>query len=130
MTKIEILVLVGATSLLAAAALRRYFASQELPSRFDATDVDMSRGTAFLVEFTTPYCYECKEALPLLKAASRVFDTPLAVIDAKKRPDLAAKYSIRSVPTILLVDPKGAVKRGWLSSPPESELIQALQVAP
>lgn len=130
MNKLEILISVMILSLLAANWLRRYFDSQHLPSRFDATDVDMSRGTALLVEFTTPYCYECKEALPLLKAASRVFDTPLAVIDAKKRPDLASKYSIRSVPTILVVDTKGAVMRGWLSSPPESELIQALQVAP
>lgn len=130
MNKLEILLLVMTLSLLAAAGLRRYFESQHLPRRFDATDVDMSSGTALLVEFTTPYCYECKEALPLLTAASRVFDTPLAVIDAKKRPDLASKYSIRSVPTILVVDRKGAVKHGWLSSPSESELIQALQVAP
>ena len=130
MNKLEILLAVMTLSLLAAGGLRRYFDSQHLPSRFDAADVDMSRGTAMLVEFTTPYCYECKEALPLLKAASRVFDTPLAVIDAKKRPDLASKYSIRSVPTILVVDRKGAVKSGWLGSPPESELIKALQVAP
>lgn len=129
MNKLDILLLVGGFSLLAAAVVRGYFGSQRLPSRFDSTDVEISEGTALLVEFTSPYCYECKEVLPLLKAASRVFDTPLAVIDAKKRPDLASKYSIRSVPTILVVDTKGAVRHGWLSSPAESELIRALEAS-
>jgi thiol-disulfide isomerase/thioredoxin len=109
--------------------LRRYFSSGELPSRFDRRDVAVNRPGAMLVEFTSPYCYECQLALPLLEAASERHDMPLAVIDARERPDLAAKYSIRSTPTILVVDEKGRVTQGWQTSPTEQDLETALMGA-
>lgn len=116
-------------SLVGAASLRLYFTRSTVPVTFDRTDAGVSTNGAFLVEFTSPYCYECKEALPLMKAASHVYGAPLAVIDAKDRPDLADKYEIRTTPTILVVDRSGRVTRGWLTSPPENELIEAIQLA-
>jgi thioredoxin-like negative regulator of GroEL len=113
------------------AVLRRYFSSAKIPSRFDLSDIH-SNGTrppAALVEFVSPYCFECREALPLLKAAARVYEAPLAVIDAKQQPELASKYSIRHTPTILVVDSRGAVRGGWLGVPPEHELEAALATA-
>ncbi len=129
MSRLQVLFLVGLASLLVASGLRHYFNSAKVPRRFDPEDVSMLPGKPVLVEFSTPYCYECKEVLPLLEKASRIFGTPLAVIDAKSRPDLASKYSIRSVPTILVVDAKGQVQRGWLSSPSQAELMSALRSA-
>jgi thiol-disulfide isomerase/thioredoxin len=87
------------------------------------------RPHAALVEFVSPYCFECREALPLLKAAAKVYEAPLAVIDAKERPELANKYSIRHTPTILVVDSRGSVRGGWLGVPPEHELEAALATA-
>lgn len=104
---------------------RQYFGNGNIPSRFDLKDAT-GRGPAALIEFTSPYCYECREALPLLKAASKVFEVPLTVIDAKDRPELASKYAIRHTPTILVVDSKGTVRGGWLGVPPEDELEDAL----
>ena len=110
----------------ATVGLRRYFSNGELPTRFDRRDVDINRPGTMLVEFTSPYCHECQIALPLLEAASERHEAPLAVIDAKKRPDLTTKYSIRTTPTILVVDQKGKVTHGWKTSPTEQELMAAL----
>lgn len=124
---VRLLILAGVGVVVAGAILsiRRYFGSTNLPSNFDLRDAS-GKGPAALIEFTSPYCYECREALPLLKAASAVFDVPLTVIDAKDRPELASKYAIRHTPTILVVDSRGTVRGGWLGVPPEDELENAL----
>jgi thiol-disulfide isomerase/thioredoxin len=109
--------------------LRRYIARAPIPSRFDRGDVDVSGSGAMLVEFSSPYCHECQVAYPLLQEASEAHDAALAVIDAKLRPDLASKYSIRTTPTILVVDRRGKVTTGWFSSPSQDELTSALRLA-
>lgn len=106
--------------------LRAYFGAKSFPNRFDRSDVGSNGSAALIVEFTSPYCYECKEALPLLEAASRVHRSDLAVVDARERPDLANKYRVRATPTILVVDKRGRVTSSWNVTPPESELQLAL----
>lgn len=124
-----VLLTVGGAATLTSFALRRYFHSAELPQKFDCKDVQLSHRGPMLVEFTSPFCYECQVAYPLLQAASQTHDAPLVVINAKDRPDLAAKYSIRTTPTILVVDRKGKVTSGWLEvSPSEQDLSDALEL--
>lgn len=128
--RLLILVSVGGAATLTSLALRRYFANAQLPTRFDRKDVDLQHRGPLLVEFTSPFCHECQVALPVLQAASRTHDAPLAVIDAKDRPDLTAKYDVRTTPTILVVDAKGRVTTGWMDvSPSEDDVVQALQLA-
>lgn len=125
--RLFILLSVGGAATFTSFALRRYFRSAELPAKFDRKDVDLAHNGPMLVEFTSPYCYECQVAFPLLQAASQAHDAPLAVIDAKDRPDLTAKYAIRTTPTILVVDGRGKVTTGWLDvSPSAEDLTEAL----
>lgn len=125
--RLFILLSVGGAATFTSFALRRYFRSAELPAKFDRKDVDLAHNGPMLVEFTSPYCYECQVAFPLLQAASQAHDAPLAVIDAKDRPDLTAKYAIRTTPTILVVDGRGKVTTGWLNTSPSAEdLTEAL----
>ncbi len=127
--RLLILLGVGGAATFTSFALKRYFNNAELPTRFDRADVELSHQGPMLVEFTSPYCYECQQAYPLLQAASAKHSAPLAVIDAKDRPDLTAKYSIRTTPTILVVDGKGKVITGWLDmSPSPDQLTEALAV--
>lgn len=112
------------------AALRRYFANGQIPRRFDHMDVNISDPGTLVVEFTSPYCHECQVAYPMLHATSVEQNAALAVIDAKTRPDLASKYSIRTTPTILVVDSKGKVTNGWKDfSPSREDLVLALVAA-
>lgn len=118
-----------ALAAVAARVLKNYFNSPELPTRFDRRDASAGKRRALLVQFTTPWCIECKKVLPVLQEASRANGAELAVIDAKQSPAIVAKYRIRSTPTILVVDRKGVVTSAWNSSPSENELTEALQLA-
>lgn len=125
------LVLMAVLSLagLGSISLRRYVSEAPMPTRFDRKDVDMAHRGTMLVEFTSPYCHECQVAYPLLQAASETHQAPLAVIDAKDRPDLTTKYAIRVTPTILVVDRRGKVTDGWFVSPSVEDLSSALRLA-
>lgn len=128
--RLFILLSVGGAATFTSFALRRYFQSAELPAKFDRRDVDLLHKGPMLVEFTSPYCYECQVAYPLLQAASAAHDAPLVVIDAKDRPDLTAKYAIRTTPTILVVDRRGKVTTGWMdTSPSADDITEALALA-
>lgn len=58
------------------------------------------------VEFTHPLCAECREWEQRLRAAG---DRPLFTVDVRQRPELARKYGIAVVPTVVAVDASGTV---------------------
>jgi hypothetical protein len=57
------------------------------------------------VEFTHPLCYECREWQRRLEADP----DPLVTVDVRERPDLARKYGVAVVPTVLAVSADGTV---------------------
>ena len=57
------------------------------------------------VEFSHPLCAECREWEQHLSGEPE----PLVKLDVRERPDLARKYGIAVVPTVLAVGPDGAV---------------------
>lgn len=57
------------------------------------------------VEFTHPLCGECREWERRLAAEA----VPLVRLDVRERPDLAHKYGVAVVPTVLAVGSDGAV---------------------
>ena len=129
-----VLGVLGLVVWIAARSLRSYFDHAKVPNRFDPNDVGVDAcRKPLLVEFTSPFCYDCKLALPILEQLAITHSASLAVIDAKERPDLAAKYGIRLTPTILVVDGRGGIRGGWLGNPPqhevESVLLEALASA-
>ena len=58
------------------------------------------------VEFTHPLCAECREWERRLRDAG---DRPLVTVDVRDRPELARKYGIAIVPTVVAIDATGAV---------------------
>lgn len=123
--RLVILAAVGLAAWAGAWALRRYSANASPAQRFDPADAG-SAAAPLLVTFTGPYCLECQEIRPRLVAASNAHSVPLAVIDIKHSPELAAKYDVRLTPTTLVVGPKGHVSAGWLGTPPDGALEAAL----
>jgi thiol-disulfide isomerase/thioredoxin len=108
--------------------LRRYAGNARTPERFDAADAAGGpvEPSAMLVTFSGPYCLECEEVLPRLQAASAAHAVPLKVIDIKESPRLAAKYDVRLTPTTFVVGSGGKVEAGWLGTPPEGAVEDAL----
>lgn len=66
---------------------------------------DLAGAPRAYVEFTHPLCAECRQ----WEVALRQRATPLVTLDVRERPDLARKYGIAIVPTIVAVGPDGTV---------------------
>jgi thioredoxin-like negative regulator of GroEL len=124
--RLVIVALVGLLVWAVAWALRRYAANATTPERFDTADGVRGDATTMLVTFSGPYCLECHEILPRLQAASAAHAVPLKVIDIKESPELAAKYDVRLTPTTFVVGSGGNVQAGWLGTPPEGAVEEAL----
>lgn len=73
--------------------------------RIDVADLPPTTGARTYVEFTHPLCSECQEWEERLAGG----EAPLVRLDVRERPDLARKYGIAVVPTVLAVGPDGAV---------------------
>jgi uncharacterized protein DUF4395 len=74
-------------------------------SVIETADLNGMSGRPAYVEFTHPLCAECREWEELLRSHPE----PLVKLDVKDRPDLARKYGIAVVPTVLRVAPDGVV---------------------
>ena len=74
-------------------------------SHIDPADLDGAGGGLAYVEFTHPLCSECHEWERRLAAEPE----PLLQLDVSERPELAHKYGVAVVPTVLKVGADGAV---------------------
>jgi Domain of unknown function (DUF4395) len=74
-------------------------------AQIDAADLNGLQGSPAYVEFTHPLCSECREWEERLRAEPE----PLLKLDVSERPDLARKYGVAVVPTVLRVAPDGGV---------------------
>lgn len=58
-----------------------------------------------MIEFTHPLCSDCREWERRLAAGPE----PLLTVDVRDRPEIARKYGIAIVPTVIAVEPDGSV---------------------
>jgi hypothetical protein len=74
--------------------------------RLDVADLDGIGGAErAYVEFTHPLCAECREWEGRLRATG----APLLTLDVRERPEVARKYGVAVVPTVVAVGPTGDV---------------------
>jgi thioredoxin 1 len=57
-----------------------------------------------LVDYWAPWCGPCKAIAPLLEEASRDYEGRIQVVkvDVQDHPEVAAKFGIRGIPTLMV----------------------------
>jgi thiol-disulfide isomerase/thioredoxin len=82
---------------------------------------------ATLVQFSTAFCAPCRPTRQLLAQVAGTVDGVTHVeIDAAERLDLVRRLHINSTPTVLVLDPGGAIVRRAVGLPRKADVIAAL----
>lgn len=82
-----------------------------------------------VVQFSTAWCAPCKAAAPRLRATAEAEQIAFADLDVGERPDIARRYGIRSVPTIVVVGRSGRVLGTWIGLPGDGVVARAARAA-
>jgi thiol-disulfide isomerase/thioredoxin len=94
------------------------------------TEADLGAGLgrqATLVQFSTAFCAPCRPTRQILAQVADMVDGVTHVeIDAAERMDLVQRLRINSTPTVLVLDPDGAIIRRATGLPRKADVIAAL----
>ncbi len=88
---------------------------------------DVTKSGVVLVDFWAPWCGPCKMQTPILeKVAAEIGDKAvIAKVNVDENPELAAKYGIRSIPTLILLK-DGANKQQFVGLQQQAALVSAI----
>jgi thiol-disulfide isomerase/thioredoxin len=111
-------------------ALRRRAGSFRAPTADVLTETDLGAPLgqqATLVQFSTAFCAPCRPTRQILAQVAGMVDGVSHVeVDAAARLDLARRLRISSTPTVLVLDPDGAIVKRAVGLPRKADVIAAL----
>ncbi len=89
---------------------------------------DTVKNGVVLVDFWAPWCGPCKQQTPILeKVAAAVGDKAvISKVNVDESPELAAKYGVRSIPTLILLK-DGENKQQFVGLQQEAALVSAIE---
>ena len=98
----------------------------QLPSQLDRSDF---RGDRWLVAvFTSDTCATCADVVRKAEVL-RCEDVTVEVVSFQARRDLHARYAIDAVPCLVVADPDGVVRQGFLGPVTATDLWAAVAAA-
>ncbi len=89
---------------------------------------DTVKSGVVLIDFWAPWCGPCKMQTPILEkvVAAVGGKAVIAKVNVDENPDLAAKYGIRSIPTLILLK-DGESKQQMIGLQQEAALVSAIE---
>lgn len=89
---------------------------------------DATKSGVVLVDFWAPWCGPCKMQTPILeKVAAEIGEKAvIAKVNVDENPELAAKYGIRSIPTLILLK-DGENKQQFVGLQQQAALVSAIE---
>lgn len=81
-----------------------------------------------VLKFYAGWCQPCKMLTRIVEDAGEKITLPIENIDVDENLDLAKKYGIRGVPTMIIVDDEGKEVKRQSGMMMEEELIKFLEV--
>ena len=87
----------------------------------------LEENNVVVAKFEADWCNPCKAMKPIIESVTNQFDGKVKVlsIDVEEEPDLATKYKIRNIPTILYFK-GGELKDKSVGAISETELINRI----
>ena len=88
---------------------------------------DATKTGVVLVDFWAPWCGPCKMQTPILEkvAAELGEKAVIAKVNVDEHPELAAKYGVRSIPTLILLK-DGENKQQFVGLQQQAALVSAI----
>ncbi|MEI6891378.1 MAG: thioredoxin [Pontiella sp.] len=88
---------------------------------------EITKSGIVLVDFWAPWCGPCKMQTPILeKVAAEVGDKAvISKVNVDENPELAAKFGIRSIPTLILLK-DGENKQQFVGLQQKAALVTAI----
>ncbi len=85
---------------------------------------------ATLIHFSSAFCAPCRATRTLLTdVAHRVDGVTVVEIDAESQLELVRRFDVMRTPTVLVLDPRGAVVRRASGLPRRDQVLSALAAA-
>ena len=106
---------------------------QEQPSYVTLTDKNFQHEVIespkpVLVDFWAPWCGPCQAMGPVIKELAEEFHSRAVVakVDVDHHPEIAARYGIRSIPTLMIFQ-NGEMQDHMIGTMPKQALAQKLE---
>jgi thiol-disulfide isomerase/thioredoxin len=98
------------------------------PGRLERVDLPaLGVGGPAVLQFTSATCGPCKAAAPRLAEAADHVGVRFVQVDVGERPDVARRYGIRTLPTIVVAGGAGEVVGAWTALPVDGTLEEAVR---
>lgn len=89
-------------------------------------DESVMGNATILIDFWAPWCGPCKQLHPILDELATETSLPIAKINVDENTDIASKYNVVSIPTMIVFE-NGLPAKTIIGAMPKHRLVKELE---